>query len=143
MWPSTFTCVRVLDIFLFSSYMEECEQAVALANTKLQGLVDAGKEVSDCMIVPLYGMMQSDDQRNVFEEVPEGCRKLVFSTNIAETSLTVAGVGFVVDCGYCKQKNFNPKTKTSTNEKDAAELEKEKQSKLSSARERYLARKAS
>jgi len=34
----------------------------------------------------------------------------VFSTNIAETSLTVAGVGYVVDCGYCKQKNFNPKT---------------------------------
>jgi HrpA-like RNA helicase len=59
---------------------------------------------------PRYGMMQSDDQRNVFEEVPEGCRKLVFSTNIAETSLTVAGVGFVVDCGYCKQKFFNPKT---------------------------------
>jgi len=62
------------------------------------------------MIVPLYGMMQSDDQRNVFDEVPEGCRKLVFSTNIAETSLTLAGVGFVVDCGYVKQKVFNPKT---------------------------------
>merc|ERR1719226_462727 len=54
--------------------------------------------------------MQSDDQRNVFDEVPDGCRKLVFSTNIAETSLTVAGVGYVVDCGYCKQKNYNPKT---------------------------------
>merc|ERR1719197_512866 len=73
-------------------------------------MVDAGKEVSDCLIVPLYGMMQSTDQRNVFEQVPDGCRKLIFSTNIAETSLTVADVGFVVDCGYCKQKNFNPKT---------------------------------
>merc|ERR1712176_180434 len=55
-------------------------------------------------------MMQSDDQRNVFDEVPLTCRKLIFSTNIAETSLTIAGVGFVVDCGYCKQKVFNPKT---------------------------------
>jgi ATP-dependent RNA helicase DHX8/PRP22 len=90
--------------------MEECEHAVSFANTKLQTLVETGKEVGDCLIVPLYGMMQSDDQRNVFEEVPDGCRKLIFSTNIAETSLTVAGVGFVVDCGYCKQKNFNPKT---------------------------------
>eukprot|EP00435_Cladocopium_sp_Y103_P040387 s929_g11.t1 len=97
-------------ILVFLTGMEECEQAVQLANGKLQSMVDSGKEVSDCLIVPLYGMMQSDDQRNVFEEVPEGCRKLVFSTNIAETSLTVAGVGFVVDCGYCKQKFFNPKT---------------------------------
>ena len=97
-------------ILVFLTGMEECEQAVGLANAKLQSMVDSGKQVSDCLIVPLYGMMQSDDQRNVFEEVPDGCRKLVFSTNIAETSLTVAGVGYVVDCGYCKQKNFNPKT---------------------------------
>lgn len=97
-------------ILVFLTGMEECEQSVALANTKMQSMVDAGKEVSDCMIVPLYGMMQSDDQRNVFEEVPDGCRKLIFSTNIAETSLTVAGVGYIVDSGYCKQKNFNPKT---------------------------------
>jgi len=90
--------------------MEECEQATSLAHNKMQELCDSGKEVGDCMIVPLYGMMQSDDQRNVFDEVPDGCRKLIFSTNIAETSLTVSGVGFVVDCGYCKQKMFNPKT---------------------------------
>lgn len=97
-------------ILVFLTGMEECEQAVALANKKLQELVDNGKEVGDCLIVPLYGMMQSDDQRNVFEEAPEGCRKLVFSTNIAETSITINKVGYVVDCGYCKQKNFNPKT---------------------------------
>lgn len=97
-------------ILVFLTGMEECEQAVNLAHAKMQSLVDSGKEVSDCMIVPLYGMMQSDDQRNVFDEVPEDCRKLVFSTNIAETSLTVAGVGYVVDSGYCKQKNYNPKT---------------------------------
>jgi len=97
-------------ILVFLTGMEECEQAVTFANKKLQEMVDSGKEVSDCLIVPLYGMMQSDDQRNVFDEVPDGCRKLVFSTNIAETSLTVNKVGFVVDCGYCKQKNFNPKT---------------------------------
>lgn len=97
-------------ILVFLTGMEECEQAVLIANKKLHELVEAGKEVSDCLIVPLYGMMQSDDQRNVFDEVPDGVRKLVFSTNIAETSLTVAGVGFVVDCGYCKQKNYNPKT---------------------------------
>jgi len=97
-------------ILVFLTGMEECEQATTLANKKMQELVDLGKEVGDCLIVPLYGMMQSDDQRNVFEPVGPECRKLVFSTNIAETSLTIDGVGFVVDCGYCKQKIFNPKT---------------------------------
>lgn len=97
-------------ILVFLTGMEECEQATTIAHTKLREMLDAGKQVSDCLIVPLYGMMQSDDQRQVFETPPEGCRKLVFSTNIAETSLTVAGVGFVVDTGYCKQKYFNAKT---------------------------------
>ena len=36
--------------------------------------------------------------------------QLIFATNIAETSLTIDGVGFVVDCGYVKQKCFNPRT---------------------------------
>jgi len=37
-------------------------------------------------------------------------RKVVFSTNIAETSLTIDNIGFVIDCGYVKQKTYNPKT---------------------------------
>lgn len=39
---------------------------------------------------------------------PEGARKVIFATNIAETSLTVANIGFVVDTGLVKQKQFNP-----------------------------------
>jgi len=41
-------------------------------------------------------------------KTPENHRKIVFATNIAETSLTVDGVGYVIDCGLVKQKQYNP-----------------------------------
>ena len=43
----------------------------------------------------------------MFDEPPDGTRKLVVATNIAETSITVPGIKFVIDCGAVKQKIFN------------------------------------
>ena len=60
--------------------------------------------------MPLYGAQNTDEQSKVFDKAPDNCRKLIFSTNIAETSLTVDGIGYVIDCGYVKQKIYNPKT---------------------------------
>jgi HrpA-like RNA helicase len=62
------------------------------------------------MIVPLYGAQTPEQQANAFLKTPENCRKIIFATNIAETSLTVANIGYVLDCGLVKQKVYNPET---------------------------------
>lgn len=62
------------------------------------------------MIYALYGALSSDDQNRVFERPPPDTRKIIFATNIAETSLTIDGIAFVVDSGYVKQKCYNPRT---------------------------------
>eukprot|EP00850_Spirogloea_muscicola_P002702 SM000010S04340 [mRNA] locus=s10:987946:997012:- [translate_table: standard] len=49
-------------------------------------------------------------QARIFEPTPEGARKVVLATNIAETSLTINGIKFVIDPGFCKQKSYNPRT---------------------------------
>jgi len=48
-------------------------------------------------------------QAKIFQAAPDGMRKCVVATNIAETSLTIDGILFVVDPGYCKLKVFNPR----------------------------------
>lgn len=48
-------------------------------------------------------------QAKIFDKAPEGTRKCIVSTNIAETSLTVDGIYYVIDTGYVKMKVYNPK----------------------------------
>jgi len=67
-------------------------------------------KVPGAKIIPLYGAQNTEEQAEVFVKTPFNCRKVVFCTNIAETSLTVDGIGFVIDCGYVKQKIYNSKT---------------------------------
>ena len=98
------------DVLVFLTGSEECERACRLCLEKLNQLLDRGKPVPSMVIMPLYGAMPSEEQAKVFEPVPRDCRKVIFSTNIAETSLTIQGICFVIDCGYVKQKIYNPKT---------------------------------
>ncbi|CAD7924513.1 unnamed protein product, partial [Amoebophrya sp. A25] len=101
-------------ILAFLTGMEECEQACTLALSKLQQLLaqkGSDANVADCLILPLYGSLSTEDQRKAFDTVDSSqLRKIIFSTNIAETSVTVDGIGFVIDSGVVKQKEFNPKT---------------------------------
>ena len=60
-------------------------------------------------MLPLYGTLSPEVQAAVFAAAkPPGARKIVVATNIAETSVTVPGVRYVIDPGYVKQKAYNP-----------------------------------
>lgn len=98
------------DILVFLTGSEECEAAVRKTNETLVELIEAGRDVPSAMIYALYGAQSSEDQARIFEKIDEDTRKIIYSTNIAETSLTIDGVGFVIDTGHVKQKQYNPKT---------------------------------
>ena len=69
---------------------------------------------SKFLVLPLHSGIPSGDQRKVLRRPPPGIRKIVLSTNIAETSLTIEDVAFVVDSGRAKEKTYDPHLKTST-----------------------------
>ncbi|KAF8497258.1 putative PRP16-RNA-dependent ATPase [Russula emetica] len=60
-------------------------------------------------VLPIYSQMPADLQAKIFEPTADGRRKVIVATNIAETSLTVDGILYVVDSGYSKLKVYNPK----------------------------------
>ncbi|KNE57593.1 hypothetical protein AMAG_03283 [Allomyces macrogynus ATCC 38327] len=61
-------------------------------------------------VLPLYSLLSTDQQMKVFDAVPEGHRLCVVATNVAETSLTIPGIRYVVDCGKAKEKVYDPAT---------------------------------
>ena len=60
-------------------------------------------------ILPIYSQLPADMQAKIFERSSDGSRKCIVATNIAETSLTVDGIMYVIDSGFYKLKVFNPK----------------------------------
>ena len=68
-----------------------------------------GPMVPELIILPVYGALPAEMQSRIFDPAPEGSRKCVVATNIAEASLTIDGIYYVVDPGFCKQKVYNPK----------------------------------
>ncbi|MDR0524749.1 MAG: ATP-dependent RNA helicase [Spirochaetaceae bacterium] len=65
-------------------------------------------------LIPLYGRLGKDEQERVFEPPPPGKIKVVISTNIAETSVTIDGITTVIDCGMAKLNYYSPRTFTSS-----------------------------
>ena len=69
-----------------------------------------GNKVAELIVCPIYANLPSEMQAKIFEPTPEGARKVVLATNIAETSITIDGVVFVIDPGFVKQNSYNPRT---------------------------------
>lgn len=66
-------------------------------------------EAPPLAVLPIYSQLPTDAQAKIFQKAPGGMRKCVVATNIAETSLTLDGIFFVIDPGFCKLKVYNPK----------------------------------
>ncbi len=71
--------------------------------------LDEVDEAPGLAVLPIFSQLPSDLQAKIFQKAPDGLRKCVVATNIAETSLTLDGIKYVVDSGYCKMKVFNPR----------------------------------
>ncbi|KAF5744051.1 ATP-dependent RNA helicase DHX36-like isoform X1 [Tripterygium wilfordii] len=66
------------------------------------------------LIISLHSMVPSMEQRKVFNRPPVGCRKIILSTNIAETAITIDDVVYVIDSGRMKEKSYDPYNNVST-----------------------------
>jgi pre-mRNA-splicing factor ATP-dependent RNA helicase DHX16 len=69
-----------------------------------------GSKIKELLICPIFANLPSEQQAKVFEKTPQGARKVILATNIAETSLTIDGICYVIDTGFNKQKTFNART---------------------------------
>lgn len=93
------------DILLFLTGQEEIDTACQILYERMKDL----KDVDELIPLPVYSALPSDMQQKIFEPAPQGKRKCVIATNIAEASLTIDGIYFVVDPGFAKLKVYNAK----------------------------------
>ncbi|KAL8223276.1 hypothetical protein R6Q57_020675 [Mikania cordata] len=94
------------DILVFLTGQEEIDHACQCLYERMKGL---GKNVPELIILPVYSALPSEMQSRIFEPAPPGKRKVVVATNIAEASLTIDGIFYVIDPGFAKQNVYNPK----------------------------------
>lgn len=105
------------DILLFLTGEEEIEDACRRISLEVDDMIresDAGP----MSIYPLYGTLPPHQQQKIFDKAPDPLRKggrpgrkCIVATNIAETSLTIDGIVYVVDPGFSKQKIYNPRSR--------------------------------
>ncbi|OLN95785.1 ATP-dependent RNA helicase DHX8 [Colletotrichum chlorophyti] len=94
------------DILLFLTGQEEIDTACEILFERMKAL---GPNVPELLILPVYSALPNEMQSRIFDPAPPGCRKVVIATNIAETSITIDNIYFVVDPGFVKQNAYDPK----------------------------------
>lgn len=94
------------DILVFLTGQEEIESLQERLNfigKKLKG------KMKELIVVPIYASLPPELQAEIFKPTPIGARKVVLATNIAETSITIDGIAYVIDPGFCKMNTYNPR----------------------------------
>ena len=94
------------DILLFLTGQEEIDTSCEILYERMKAL---GPNVRELIILPIYSALPSEMQSKIFEPAPRDSRKVVIATNIAETSITIDGILYVVDPGYVKQNAYDAK----------------------------------
>ncbi|XP_064101171.1 pre-mRNA-splicing factor ATP-dependent RNA helicase DHX16-like [Macrobrachium nipponense] len=95
------------DILVFLTGQEEIEACQEILTERVRAL---GTKIRELIILPIYANLPSEMQAKIFEPTPPGARKVILATNIAETSLTIDGIAYVIDPGYSKQNYFNARS---------------------------------
>ena len=91
------------DVLVFLHGRDIIESLASLVNDYSQ---DMGPELPKLLVLPLFAALSSAAQQRIFQPAPRNTRKIIIATNIAETSVTVPGVRFVIDSGKAKVKQF-------------------------------------
>jgi len=94
------------DILLFLTGQEEIDTSCEILYERMKAL---GPSVPELIILPVYSALPSEMQSRIFDPAPPGSRKVVIATNIAETSITIDHIYYVIDPGFVKQNAYDPK----------------------------------
>ncbi|OCF58409.1 ATP-dependent RNA helicase prh1 [Kwoniella mangroviensis CBS 10435] len=91
------------DVLVFMPGSDEIENCVELLRRAGKQLPEGHKQIQ---VLPLYAALPPTAQAKIFLTPPKNTRRVIVATNIAETSMTIPGVSFVVDTGYKKEKEY-------------------------------------
>lgn len=95
------------DILVFLTGREEIDTCISMIADRIPSMSSASQGLQP---LPLYAGLSTEQQMYVFEPAPENSRKVIISTNIAEASVTIPGIVFVIDSGFVKLRAYNPST---------------------------------
>ena len=95
------------DVLIFLTGRDEIETAIEMITDRATSLPENGPSIQ---ALPMYAGLSTDQQMYIFEPAPENVRKVICATNIAEASVTIDGIVYVIDSGYVKLRAYNPNT---------------------------------
>ena len=92
------------DILVFLTGQDEVEHTIKLLKQEVNELP---RKTQNLLILPIYGGLPMAEQLKVFQRTPKNTRKVVVATNVAEASITINGIVYIVDAGFVKLRTYN------------------------------------